>query len=121
MKQMLKRQKSFLSVSVLSVFVLVAVATNWNNERKHVESCNNPHLNHVCVMKTIFGLESNSASTFTTSDLADAAVKRGLSWIEKAQTNEGGWGAGTHARQDILDPHAVPSDPATTALVAMAL
>ena len=85
MKQMLKRQNSFLSVSVLSVFVLVAVATSWNNERKHVESCNDPHMSNVCVMKTIFGLDTNLISTFTTPALADAAVKKGLDWIEKAQ------------------------------------
>jgi hypothetical protein len=42
-------------------------------------------------------------------------------WTNKAQSNDGGWGAGTHARQDVMDPHAVPSDPATTSMVAMSL
>ena len=41
--------------------------------------------------------------------------------MDKAQAPDGGWGAGTHTRQDIMDPHAVTSDPATTSLVAMAL
>lgn len=41
--------------------------------------------------------------------------------MARAQHNNGGWGAGSHARQDILDPHAVNADPATTAMVAMAL
>ena len=41
--------------------------------------------------------------------------------MSNAQANDGGWGAGTHNRQDIIDPHAVQSDPATTAMVAMAL
>ena len=39
----------------------------------------------------------------------------------KAQANDGGFGRGTHARQDIIDPHAVSTDPATTAMVGMAL
>src|SRR5689334_7034773 len=112
MKQMLERQNRFLTVSVLSVIVLIAAVTNWSNGRKHVECCNNPNLSTFCVMKTIFGLDTNSISSFTTPPLADAAVKKGLDWIEKAQSDKGGWGAGTHARQDILDPHAVPSDPA---------
>jgi len=44
-----------------------------------------------------------------------------LSWLADAQFENGGWGAGSHNRQDILDPKAVQTDPATTALSAMAL
>ena len=39
----------------------------------------------------------------------------------RAQNQNGGWGAGSHSRQDITDPHAVSADPATTAMVSMAL
>jgi hypothetical protein len=45
----------------------------------------------------------------------------GLDWLTRAQHRDGGWGAGTHARQEIHDPHAVATDPATTAVVAMSL
>ena len=116
-----------LSVSALAVAGLLASATfrKSDDEKKLVQSCNNTELSHVCIMKTIFGLdtsqEESSFSTFETPEKVDAAIKKGLEWTDKAQGNDGGWGAGTHARQDVMDPHAVPSDPATTAMVAMSL
>ncbi len=48
-------------------------------------------------------------------------VQRGLDWLAKAQHEDGGWGAGSHAAQGIRDPHAVQTDPATTAFAAQAL
>ena len=50
-----------------------------------------------------------------------AFVERGLAWLVAAQFENGGWGAGAHARQDIRDPREVQVDPATTAFSAMAL
>ena len=47
-------------------------------------------------------------------------VQNGLAWLAEAQFENGGWGAGSHARQDIRDPRAVQIDPATTAFSAMA-
>jgi hypothetical protein len=41
--------------------------------------------------------------------------------MAKAQNNDGGWGAGSHYKQIVLDPHAVKSDPASTAITCMAL
>ncbi len=76
-------------------------------------------------MKTILGIDTSEEgkfiSTFKTPETVELSVKRGLEWMGKAQAPDGGWGAGTHSRQDINDPHAVSSDPATSALVAMAL
>ncbi|MDX2285772.1 MAG: prenyltransferase/squalene oxidase repeat-containing protein [Bacteroidia bacterium] len=48
-------------------------------------------------------------------------VTRALAYLAEAQNPDGGWGGGSHTRQDIRDPHAVQSDPATTAFSAMAL
>ncbi|MBL8727162.1 MAG: hypothetical protein JNM25_01940 [Planctomycetes bacterium] len=48
-------------------------------------------------------------------------VEKGLDWLAGAQQDDGGWGAGSSSRQDIRDAHAVPTDPATTAVAAMAL
>lgn len=49
------------------------------------------------------------------------ATNIGMDWLMDAQNKDGGWGAGSHQRQEIRDPHAVQSDPATTAMVAMAI
>lgn len=75
-----------------------------------------------CVFRTVMGEESSDSSfVYKTPVAVEQAVNHGLAWIALAQNRNGGWGAGTHARQDVLDPHAVSPDPATTAMVAMAL
>lgn len=75
-----------------------------------------------CVFKTLLGLEAyDTATLYKNKEMVDAALKKGLNWIDKAQGNDGGWGSGSHYNQQVTDPHAVPSDPATTALVEMAL
>lgn len=75
-----------------------------------------------CVFKTAFegeGITENMIHPIP--EKVVRSMDKGLDWMEKAQQNDGGWGAGSNTRQDIRDPHAVPSDPATTAMVAMAL
>ena len=42
-------------------------------------------------------------------------------WLLDAQSPDGGWGSGSHAYQDVRDPHAVQTDPATTSFAALAL
>ncbi len=75
-----------------------------------------------CVFKTIFGEESSDSSfVYNTPANVRLATERGLAWITKAQLANGGWGAGSHHRQNVIDPHAVNADPATTAMVSMAL
>jgi hypothetical protein len=64
---------------------------------------------------------SDSSFVFKTPYAVFTAVENGLKWLTRAQKENGGWGAGSHDRQDIMDPHAVDTDPATTAMVAMAL
>lgn len=48
-------------------------------------------------------------------------IHKGLEWLAAAQFENGGWGAGSHSRQEIRDPRAVQIDPATTAFSAIAL
>ncbi len=50
-----------------------------------------------------------------------AFIEKGLVWLIAAQFENGGWGAGTHAQQNMHNPRAVEIDPATTAFSAMAL
>lgn len=75
-----------------------------------------------CVFKTVFGEEkSDSFFIHKTPQKVTTGIAEGLHWMAKAQNNDGGWGAGSHYNQKVMDPHAVQSDPATTAMVAMAL
>ncbi len=75
-----------------------------------------------CVYRTLMGEESSDSSfRFKTPQKVEASINNGLEWIVAAQNADGGWGAGSHSRQDVMDPHAVQSDPATTSIVAMAL
>lgn len=75
-----------------------------------------------CVFRTVMGEEpSDNMAIFNTPERVTSSLDRGLVWMAKAQNQNGGWGAGSHSRQDIIDPHAVNTDPATTSMVAMAL
>lgn len=51
----------------------------------------------------------------------DAWNQKAVLWLLEAQSPNGGWGAGSHAYQNVKDPHAVQTDPATTAFAALAL
>jgi len=81
-----------------------------------------PPLSKECVFNNLMG-EVEMDSTLNTASLTavESSVTEGLEWLEKAQHKDGGWGAGSHHRQGVMDPHKVPSDPATTAMVSMAL
>lgn len=75
-----------------------------------------------CVFRTVMGEEaSDNSIQYYTPENAERAIDGGIHWVVKAQLPSGGWGSGTHHRQDVMDPHAVQPDPATTAMVAMAL
>jgi hypothetical protein len=75
-----------------------------------------------CVFRTIYEGEGlDTGFVLRTPDMVFRSEERALDWLVRAQGADGGFGAGTHARQDVIDPHAVQSDPATTAMVGMAL
>ncbi|CAN5457717.1 hypothetical protein BH11BAC1_BH11BAC1_18710 [soil metagenome] len=75
-----------------------------------------------CVFKTVFGEENaDSMFVYKTPAKVSFALGEALEWMAKAQLNNGGFGAGTHSNQGVLNPHAVQADPATTAMVAMAI
>ena len=75
-----------------------------------------------CVFKTVYEGEGlDSSFVLRTPEKVLRSEQRGLEWLVRAQAQDGGYGAGSHSRQDITDPHAVSTDPATTAMVAMAL
>ncbi|MCB9896129.1 MAG: terpene cyclase/mutase family protein [Planctomycetes bacterium] len=51
----------------------------------------------------------------------DPFMVKGIDYLVAAQHEDGGWGGGSHAHQDIKDPHAVKTDPGSTSFAAMAL
>ena len=48
-------------------------------------------------------------------------VHKGVAWLIAAQHPDGGWGGGSHADQQNLDPHKVQTDPATTSFSLLSL
>jgi|TARA_R110002020_G_scaffold474772_3_gene707277 hypothetical protein len=74
-----------------------------------------------CVFMTTMGEQSSEGfSVYKTNENVQLSVRDGLSWLAEAQLPNGGFGAGSHAAQHVRDPHAVPADPATTAIAAQA-
>ncbi len=74
-----------------------------------------------CVFMTLMGEQSSDDfKVFMTEENVNLSVRDGLSWLSDAQLPSGGYGAGTHSAQYLMDPHAVNADPATTSMVAMA-
>jgi hypothetical protein len=74
-----------------------------------------------CVFMTVMGEQSSTNfDVFKSDENLNLSVRDGLAWLRDAQLPNGGYGAGSHNAQDVRDPHAVPADPATTAMVATA-
>lgn len=108
-----------LALAALPVTAMLLLASSAINEGKRAAHRAIPK---GCVFRTVMGEESSDSSfSYKTPYTVFTSVDRGLEWISNAQSQNGGWGAGSHSRQDITDPHAVKTDPATTAMVAMAL
>ncbi len=75
-----------------------------------------------CVFMTVMGEQpSTGFDLYKSDENLQFAVRDGLQWLSNAQLPNGGYGAGSHSSQHIRDPHAVKADPATTAMVGMAL
>lgn len=111
-----------LCCAVTAGIALVAFVPRYD-ERVAVKpaiACAKPE--KACVFLTLTGLAPfDTSQVMVNSKLIDASLRSGLQWLLQAQQSNGGWGAGNHQRQEVKDPHAVQADPATTALVGMAL
>jgi hypothetical protein len=124
------RTRSFLLLAAFSAFGIFMILASFRGPSPNAtvpkEHCPVPppvtEDPPKCVFMTVYegvGLDSNFV--LRTPEKVLLAEQRGLQWLVKAQAQDGGYGAGSHSRQDIMDPHAVSTDPATTAMVAMAL
>jgi len=75
-----------------------------------------------CVFMTLMGEQSAEGSAIEkTNKKFVETITKGELWLIQAQNQDGGWGAGSQSKQQEMNPHAVSSDPATTAMSAMAL
>ncbi len=109
-------------LALLAVSSLILLSFSFRKEAKHKHRSTYRSIPKGCVFRTLMGEESSDSSfIFKSDEKILGTLQRGLEWIARAQNSNGGWGAGTHSRQDIMDPHAVQSDPATTSMVGMAL
>jgi hypothetical protein len=101
---------------------LMVVSSSFRSEGKRTHRSTYKSIPKGCVYRTLMGEESSDSSfRFKTDEKVMSTITHGLRWIAEAQNNNGGWGSGTHYRQDVMDPHAVDADPATTSMVGMAL
>ena len=75
-----------------------------------------------CVFMTVMGEQSSEGfgEVKHSKEIAQV-INSGEKWLTAAQNKDGGWGAGSHNNQSERNPHAVQSDPATTAMSALAL
>jgi hypothetical protein len=107
---------------LVAVSTMILLAFSFRAEREATAKKPLREIPKGCVFRTVMGEEnSDSSFMYNTPESVAFSVNRALAWLARAQNQNGGWGAGTHQRQDILDPHAVQTDPATTAMTAMAL
>lgn len=115
----MKTPKIFLAIVIIVSVSMLAILS------KKPTKVENPKLAKIkkgCVFNTVFGIEKlDSGFYHPAPEAMSKAMADGLAWMQKAQQKNGGWGAGSHSRQGIMDPHAVDADPATTSMVAMAL
>jgi hypothetical protein len=117
------KKLTIISISLLGLtlaFALLSFSFKKENKKKRFTTYRS--IPQGCVFRTVMGEESSDSSfRYKTPEKVSLSIDKGLGWIATAQNQNGGWGAGSHSRQDVTDPHAVQTDPATTAMVAMAL
>ncbi|MDX2002663.1 MAG: hypothetical protein SFW35_09525 [Chitinophagales bacterium] len=124
------------SIIIGSIFLIAAIAVSapyLKEQPTRIEGTHYPHQKQPpvsgrfpdkgCVFKTVFGEEQLDSTDYQIKTVTevDLSVNRGLKWLSKAQLPNGGWGAGSHSFQTNMDPHSVQADPATTAMVSMAM
>lgn len=108
-----------ISLAIAGIPLFISLTKN-TPEQTNVK--NQTEDEQPCVFMTVMG-EQSSEGFATVKQIAkfEQSIKRGEDWLVEAQNKDGGWGAGSHANQREMNPHAVQSDPATTAMTAMAL
>ena len=114
--------KTKLVLLLLPIALVGFLASGFISTEEYPETKRTLQSEDGCVFMTTMGEQTSEGfSVFKTNENVQLSVRDGLSWLAEAQLPSGGYGAGSHAAQHVKDPHAVPADPATTAMVAQAL
>jgi Squalene-hopene cyclase C-terminal domain/Prenyltransferase and squalene oxidase repeat len=123
------KSKNAIITGVGATVLLTVLAWKTNNaivETNNIRServlASNTIEEKPCVFMSLMGEQSVAGyANFKVDNLYTEKIEKGEKWIVAAQNKDGGWGAGSHNNQSEMNPHAVNSDPATTAMTAMAL
>lgn len=119
-KQIIPAVTAILVIVVIFAFTYQTPSSVVKRNEKQITSTK--HEAKGCVFKTVFeGEFLDSNFVYQTPQKVTVSVKSALTFLGRAQHQDGGWGAGSHSNQGEMNPHAVQADPATTAMVAMAL
>ncbi len=114
-----KTRQRFGITVVVTIAVVMALAFNKTSRSEPIAKLEREK---GCVFMTTFGEQSSEGySQFKIRANIQPVIDDGLTWLAKAQLDNGGYGAGSHSRQGVMNPHAVNADPATTSMVAMAI
>jgi len=112
--------KTRILILALPLLIISGLVAYFAGENYYPETKRTLAPEDGCVFMTVMGEQSSKDfSLFKNNKNLNLSVRDGLSWLAEAQLVNGGYGAGSHTRQDVKDPHAVPADPATSAMVAM--
>lgn len=110
-----------LTTSVLLTGAVIKTSDGVNNNTSVYYAQKNQE-EPPCVFMSVMGEQPVAQYGIYKNDTTlKNVVQKGEKWLITAQNNDGGWGAGSHSNQGEMNPHAVQSDPATTAMAAMAL
>ncbi len=125
----MKTQKILIAMGVTTLLTGIVLTAKTNPETKLMARYEKkapikttPLEEKPCVFMSVMGEQPvDNYATNKTNIKTKAVIDKGEIWLAKAQNKDGGWGAGSHSNQGEMNPHAVSSDPATTAMAAMAL
>ena len=114
--------KTKLMLLVFPAIILGGLYFGINSDENYPETKRMLQPIKGCVFMTTMGEQSSEGfNVYKNNENLTLSVRDGIAWLADAQSPNGGYGAGSHSAQNVLDPHAVKADPATTAMVAMAL
>src|SRR5882672_356859 len=103
--------KKLKTISIAAGIFLLAISTlffSFSSTKKNKATYRTTYrsIPRGCVFLTLMGEEVSVGSlAYKTPEKVVASIEKGLTWIVSAQHSSGGWGAGSHSRQDVMDPH----------------